>query len=182
MRGLVVPRPVRLAGFRRRNHMHQARRIPRSASSLATTSSLRMCALLMCSIVTPRLRRQAGCPLTDAIAQRHGECRVVEPAMRLFTHPRPVQPGTEPPGVRSPSIGTSDIAHGRPLQPFGYHRLSEGAASLGYGDAGVGLWIGVAKRPVPAGRGIRTALLLHGADTQSIDAFHAVASAPWRAR
>jgi len=68
------------------------------------------------------------------------------------------------------------------LQPLGYHRLSEGAASLGYGDAGVGLWIGVAKRPVPADEESGLHFCFTAPTRQSIDAFHAVASAPWRAR
>jgi catechol 2,3-dioxygenase-like lactoylglutathione lyase family enzyme len=51
------------------------------------------------------------------------------------------------------SIGISDIARTKrfydaALQPLGYSCLSEGADSLGYGNAAVAFWILAAQRPV----------------------------------
>jgi len=78
------------------------------------------------------------------------------------------------------SIGVSDIARTRrfydaALQPLGYRCLSEGAASLGYGDEGVALWIGAAKRPVPADEASGLHFCFTAPTRQSVDAFHAAA-------
>ena len=78
------------------------------------------------------------------------------------------------------SIGVSDIARTRrfydaALQPLGYRCLSEGATSLGYGDEGVGLWIGAAERPVPADEASGLHFCFTAPTRQSVDAFHAAA-------
>jgi len=78
------------------------------------------------------------------------------------------------------SIGVSDIARTRrfydaALQPLGYRCLNEAAASLGYGDEAVGLWIGAAKRPVPADEASGLHFCFTAPTRQSVDAFHAAA-------
>lgn len=78
------------------------------------------------------------------------------------------------------SIGVSDIARTRRfydavLQPLGYRCLSEGADSLGYGDGAVVLWIGAAKRPVPADEASGLHFCFTAPTRQSVEAFHAAA-------
>src|SRR6516165_1772970 len=60
MRVLVVPRLVAVAGFHRRDNMDQAGWSPRTVSTLATMSSLRMWFLAMCSMVTPAVLANAA--------------------------------------------------------------------------------------------------------------------------
>lgn len=78
------------------------------------------------------------------------------------------------------SIGVSDIARARrfydaALTPLGYRCLSEGADSLGYGDAAVALWIGAAEHPVPADDKSGLHFCFTAPTRQSVDAFHAAA-------
>ncbi|MBX6322763.1 MAG: VOC family protein [Rhodospirillaceae bacterium] len=76
------------------------------------------------------------------------------------------------------SIGVRDLARARRfydavLEPLGYRRLSEDAASLGYGDGAVVLWVGVAERPVPSDEGSGLHLCFDAPTRRSVDAFHA---------
>jgi len=76
------------------------------------------------------------------------------------------------------SIGVSDITRTRrfydaALKPLGYRCLSEGAASLGYGDKGVAF--GATKRPVPADEASGLHFCFTAPTRQSVDAFHAAA-------
>ena len=78
------------------------------------------------------------------------------------------------------SIGVSDIARTRrfydaALKPLGYRCLSEGEGSLGYGDEAVALWIGAAKRPVPADEASGLHFCFTAPTQRSVDAFHAAA-------
>ena len=63
------------------------------------------------------------------------------------------------------------------LAPLGYQCLSEGAGSLGYGDAGVALWISVVDRPVAPDAGSGLHVCFAAPTRQSVDAFHAAALA-----
>lgn len=78
------------------------------------------------------------------------------------------------------SIGVSDIPRTRrfydaALKPLGYRCLSEGEGSLGYGDEFVALWIGAAKRPVPADEASGLHFCFTAPTQRSVDAFHAAA-------
>src|SRR3984957_14210510 len=53
-------------------------RSPRTTSTLATTSSLRMWFLAMCSMVNASGTRQLGGALAHSIAKRFGKSRIVE--------------------------------------------------------------------------------------------------------
>jgi catechol 2,3-dioxygenase-like lactoylglutathione lyase family enzyme len=78
------------------------------------------------------------------------------------------------------SIGVREIARSRrfydaALKPLGYACLSEGEASLGYGKGAVGLWIGAAKRPVPADEASGLHFCFAAPTREAVDAFHAAA-------
>ena len=78
------------------------------------------------------------------------------------------------------SFGVTDIARTRKfydaaLKPLGYTLLSDGEASLGYGDAAVGLWISASKSPVKADMDSGLHFCLVAKDRKSVDAFHAAA-------
>ena len=78
------------------------------------------------------------------------------------------------------SIGVSDVARAKrfydaALKPLGYDCLYEGDGSLGYGKKAVQLWIGAAKRPVPADEQSGLHFCFKAPDTKAIDAFHAAA-------
>ena len=78
------------------------------------------------------------------------------------------------------SFGVADIARTRKfydaaLKPLGYTLLSDGEASLGYGDAAVGLWISASKSPVKADMDSGLHFCLVAKDRKSVDAFHAAA-------
>jgi catechol 2,3-dioxygenase-like lactoylglutathione lyase family enzyme len=63
------------------------------------------------------------------------------------------------------------------LRPLGYRCLSADAASLGYGDGAVALWIGVSERPVPADEKSYLHFCFVAPTRSSVDAFHAAAIA-----
>lgn len=78
------------------------------------------------------------------------------------------------------SIGVSDIKragkfYDSALAPLGYTRLSDGEASLGYGDKAVGLWLGVTKKPVKADMESGLHFCFVAKDRKAVDAFHAAA-------
>ena len=78
------------------------------------------------------------------------------------------------------SVGVADIARTRKfydaaLKPLGYTLLSDGEASLGYGDKAVGLWISASKSPVKADMDSGLHFCFVAKDRKSVDAFHAAA-------
>ncbi|HEY1930759.1 MAG TPA: VOC family protein [Acetobacteraceae bacterium] len=78
------------------------------------------------------------------------------------------------------SIGVRDVARTKrfydaALAPLGYRCLSEGADSLGYGDAAVALWIGAAEHPVPADDRSGLHFCFTAPTRRSVDEFHAAA-------
>ena len=78
------------------------------------------------------------------------------------------------------SIGVRDIARAKrfydaALKPLGYECVSQGEGSLGYGKGSVGLWIGQAKRPVPADEGSNLHFCFAAPSRKAVDAFHAAA-------
>jgi catechol 2,3-dioxygenase-like lactoylglutathione lyase family enzyme len=78
------------------------------------------------------------------------------------------------------SIGVGDIAKAKrfydaALKPLGYKCLSESEGSLGYGAKTVGLWVGVAERPVPADKKSGRHFCFDAPTRKSVDAFHAAA-------
>ena len=80
------------------------------------------------------------------------------------------------------SIGARDIARAKrfydaALAPLGYQCLSDGADALGYGRAGVALWILAVPHPVPADLRSGLHFCLTAPDAASVDAFHAAALA-----
>jgi catechol 2,3-dioxygenase-like lactoylglutathione lyase family enzyme len=80
------------------------------------------------------------------------------------------------------SIGVADIARTKKfydaaLKPLGYTLLSDGEASLGYGEKAVSLWIGKAARPVKADMESGLHFCFVARDRKAVDAFHAAALA-----
>jgi catechol 2,3-dioxygenase-like lactoylglutathione lyase family enzyme len=80
------------------------------------------------------------------------------------------------------SIGVRDVARTKrfydaALEPLGYRCLSEDAATLGYGDSRVSLWIGKVDRPVPADAGSNLHFCFAAPSRKAVDAFHAAAMA-----
>jgi catechol 2,3-dioxygenase-like lactoylglutathione lyase family enzyme len=80
------------------------------------------------------------------------------------------------------SIGVADLARTKrfydaALKPLGYTCLRDGADMLGYGAKDVALWIGPAKRPVPADPESGLHFCFAAPTRQSVDAFHAAALA-----
>jgi catechol 2,3-dioxygenase-like lactoylglutathione lyase family enzyme len=76
--------------------------------------------------------------------------------------------------------GVRDIAKAKrfydaALKPLGYGCLSEQPGSLGYGGDAVKLWIGTAKKPVPADEGSGVHFCFDAPTRKSVDAFHAAA-------
>src|SRR6185437_4447268 len=80
------------------------------------------------------------------------------------------------------SIGVADLARTKrfydaALKPLGYTCLRDSADMLGYGAGEVALWIGKAKRPVPADAESGLHFCFAAPTRQSVDAFHAAAVA-----
>jgi catechol 2,3-dioxygenase-like lactoylglutathione lyase family enzyme len=80
------------------------------------------------------------------------------------------------------SIGVRDISktkrfYDAALAPLGFRCLSEGEASLGYGNDAVAFWISAAERPVPADERSGLHFCFTAPTRQSVDAFHAAALA-----
>lgn len=78
------------------------------------------------------------------------------------------------------SIGVKDIVRSKSfydavLAPLGYRCLSEDAASLGYGNDGVSLWILASESPVPPDDASGLHLCFKAPTRESVDTFHAVA-------
>jgi catechol 2,3-dioxygenase-like lactoylglutathione lyase family enzyme len=78
------------------------------------------------------------------------------------------------------SIGVRDIARTKrfydaALKPLGFTCLSQGEASLGYGDDGVALWISIAERPVPSDEKSGLHVCFDAPTRASVDAFHKAA-------
>ena len=78
------------------------------------------------------------------------------------------------------SIGVGDIArakrfHDAALAPLGSRRLSEDAASLGYGRERVAFWIGETNRPVPPDEKSNLHVCFDAPARASVNAFHAAA-------
>lgn len=76
------------------------------------------------------------------------------------------------------SIGVRDVAKAKrfydaALAPLGYKCLSEGDASLGYGDGKVALWISRTKSPVPADMDSGLHFCFDAPTRKAVDAFHA---------
>src|SRR4051812_13179405 len=76
------------------------------------------------------------------------------------------------------SIGVHDIARTKTfydaaLKPLGFTCLSEDAASLGYGDAAVALWIGQVAKPVSADERSNLHFCFDAGSCKAVDAFHA---------
>lgn len=76
------------------------------------------------------------------------------------------------------SIGVSDIKktkkfYDAALAPLGFTCLSEGEASLGYGDKGVALWISLTKKPVPADMESGLHFCFEAASRKAVDGFYA---------
>jgi catechol 2,3-dioxygenase-like lactoylglutathione lyase family enzyme len=74
------------------------------------------------------------------------------------------------------SIGVADLARTKrfydaALKPLGYTCLRDGADMLGYGAKDVALWIGPAKRPVPADPESGLHFCFAAPTRQSVDAF-----------
>jgi catechol 2,3-dioxygenase-like lactoylglutathione lyase family enzyme len=80
------------------------------------------------------------------------------------------------------SIGVRDIArakafYDRALAPLGFTRLSDGEDSLGYGGETVGLWINLARSPVPDDPKSQLHFCFMASDRESVARFHAAALA-----
>ena len=80
------------------------------------------------------------------------------------------------------SIGVRDIAKARAfydaaLKPLGYTCLSADETSLGYGEATVGFWIGLAERPVADDPNSGLHFCFIAPSRESVAAFHAAALA-----
>jgi catechol 2,3-dioxygenase-like lactoylglutathione lyase family enzyme len=78
------------------------------------------------------------------------------------------------------SIGVRDLAktqrfYDAALKPLGYTRLSTSDGSLGYGRDGVGLWISVTDRPVPADDKSGLHFCFDAPARKDVDQFHAAA-------
>ena len=78
------------------------------------------------------------------------------------------------------SIGVHDVARAKRfydavLAPLGVTRKSESANSLGYGRDTIGLWIGAAKRPVPADPDSGLHFCFAAPTREAVDAFYAAA-------
>jgi catechol 2,3-dioxygenase-like lactoylglutathione lyase family enzyme len=78
------------------------------------------------------------------------------------------------------SIGVRDIAktkrfYDAALKPLGYKCLSQGDASLGYGNGSVALWISVSERPVAADAKSGLHFCFDAPNRKSVDAFHKAA-------
>jgi len=78
------------------------------------------------------------------------------------------------------SIGVHDVARAKRfydavLAPLGVTRKSESANSLGYGRDTIGLWIGAAKRPVPADPESGLHFCFTAPTREAVDAFYAAA-------
>jgi catechol 2,3-dioxygenase-like lactoylglutathione lyase family enzyme len=80
------------------------------------------------------------------------------------------------------SIGVRDVARTKrfydaALAPLGYHCLSGGESSLGYGADAVAFWISAAERPVPPDDKSGLHVCFAAPTRRSVDAFHAAALA-----
>lgn len=80
------------------------------------------------------------------------------------------------------SIGVRDIARTKKFydaafKPLGYRCLSNDAASLGYGDKSVVLWIGATDRPVKADPKSNLHFCFDAPSRKSVDDFHKAALA-----
>jgi catechol 2,3-dioxygenase-like lactoylglutathione lyase family enzyme len=80
------------------------------------------------------------------------------------------------------SIGVRDVTRTKRfydavLEPLGYRCLSEDAATLGYGEGRVALWIGKVDQPVPADKGSNLHFCFAAPSRKAVDAFHAAAIA-----
>ena len=78
------------------------------------------------------------------------------------------------------SIGVREIGRARrfydaALGPLGYHCLSEGADSLGYGQDGVAFWLLASARSVPADDKSGLHFCFSAPTRASVDAFYAAA-------
>jgi catechol 2,3-dioxygenase-like lactoylglutathione lyase family enzyme len=78
------------------------------------------------------------------------------------------------------SIGVRDLMRAKhfydgAVEPLGYYCLSEDATSLGCGGGQVGLWIGVADRPVPPDDASNLHVCFAAATRAAVDAFHVAA-------
>ncbi|MFZ5779464.1 MAG: VOC family protein [Pseudomonadota bacterium] len=78
------------------------------------------------------------------------------------------------------SIGVADIGRSRAfydaaLAPLGYKRLSDGDASLGYGDKSVALWLGSTRKPVKPDMESGLHFCFAARSRAAVDAFHAAA-------
>jgi catechol 2,3-dioxygenase-like lactoylglutathione lyase family enzyme len=78
------------------------------------------------------------------------------------------------------SIGVRDLARAKrfydaALRPLGYVCLSENADALGYGRDKIGLWIGIAARPVPSDTASNLHFCFTAPTREAVDAFHVAA-------
>lgn len=78
------------------------------------------------------------------------------------------------------SLGVRDIAAARrfydaALKPLGYRLLSDGTASLGYGEGGAALWLNAAKRPVKPDMDSGLHVCFAAPTRAAVDAFHKAA-------
>jgi catechol 2,3-dioxygenase-like lactoylglutathione lyase family enzyme len=78
------------------------------------------------------------------------------------------------------SIGVRNIAAARrfydaALKPLGFKCLSEGAASLGYGDESPRFWVSATDRPVPSDEKSGLHFCFVAKSRAAVDAFHAAA-------
>jgi catechol 2,3-dioxygenase-like lactoylglutathione lyase family enzyme len=78
------------------------------------------------------------------------------------------------------SLGVRDIARARrfydaALAPLGYARLSQDAASLGYGRGAIALWVSTTERPVAPDDRSGLHICFAAPTRASVDAFHRAA-------
>ena len=78
------------------------------------------------------------------------------------------------------SFGVADIKrtgafYDAALRPLGFTRLSDGEASLGYGETGVQLWISKTKSPVKPDMESGLHFCFTAKDRAAVDAFHSAA-------
>lgn len=79
------------------------------------------------------------------------------------------------------SIGVSDLKragtfYDAVLAPLGFSRVSSGESAIGYGkDGTAGLWVQVARRPVPADLESGLHICLGAPTRRSVQAFHKAA-------